>query len=485
MASAEKASPNAKLMVVVDTGLSDARSVSNLRVRMVTALASAVIFGLVAGICLWRGGIPSITHRALCYSGFAASGAALICGVAGAVLGVKMCRRLKANTMQTPQPLKKAQENLDAVLPQPPETISAEPPQRKPSVPAQPPETMSAEPPQRKPSVPAQPPETMSAEPPPERMEPSLHAMQTRTTLELRQQTLSPVAEARKQQMLTVMKEKKILLDKKGWEPLPEKDRATLQSEFTSVKHRIWHLEKLDEAAENRCRYSHIRPYVNTRVQLSNNTFIDASLDPAGFIRTSGPKQTTTNAFWQMVWEQKTSVIVMLTNLVDNGEARCDQYWPNYTLLVEGGIQIHLKSEQVYDEKLESAYTVRTFEVRRSGSGEVRTVRQVHVTNWVHHKGMSVQAFSAIIDAARLNQLDMDQQNGKMGPMVVHCSGGAGRTGAFCAGMMMREAHLENLGITDITHLLRYGREQRVMSIQTLKQYNLLHDYGRSLPSRN
>ncbi|MCP6336132.1 hypothetical protein NL449_29345, partial [Klebsiella pneumoniae] len=32
--------------------------------------------------------------------------------------------------------------------------------------------------------------------------------------------------------------------------------------------------------------------------------------------------------FWQMVWEQGSVVMVMLTRLTENGTAMCHRYWP-------------------------------------------------------------------------------------------------------------------------------------------------------------
>lgn len=41
-----------------------------------------------------------------------------------------------------------------------------------------------------------------------------------------------------------------------------------------------------------------------------------------------GPLPHTANDFWQMVWEQGSVVIVMLTRLTENGASMCHRYWP-------------------------------------------------------------------------------------------------------------------------------------------------------------
>lgn len=46
------------------------------------------------------------------------------------------------------------------------------------------------------------------------------------------------------------------------------------------------------------------------------------------YIATQGPLPHTVADFWQMVWEQGSVVIVMLTRLTENGVSMCQRYWP-------------------------------------------------------------------------------------------------------------------------------------------------------------
>lgn len=49
---------------------------------------------------------------------------------------------------------------------------------------------------------------------------------------------------------------------------------------------------------------------------------------PRTYIATQGPTDVTAVSFWSMVWEQGSSVIVMLTGLVEAGVLKCERYWP-------------------------------------------------------------------------------------------------------------------------------------------------------------
>ena len=91
-------------------------------------------------------------------------------------------------------------------------------------------------------------------------------------------------------------------------------------------------------------RYRDILAHDHTRVVLSTpslNTdpksdYINANMIPFPFITppeqqlilSQGPLENTTPAFWQMVLQYRTSTIVMVTECIEGGRAKCFQYWP-------------------------------------------------------------------------------------------------------------------------------------------------------------
>ncbi|PRP77053.1 receptor-type tyrosine-protein phosphatase S [Planoprotostelium fungivorum] len=186
-------------------------------------------------------------------------------------------------------------------------------------------------------------------------------------------------------------------------------------------------------------RYSNVLPKEHTRVKLSpipgeecsdyiNGNYIGGLLPGTEqeYIATQGPLQTTFQDFWRMVWEQSSSVIVMLTKEIEDERLKCDRYWPEPdTPLVVGDFRIELLDVMEKEE-----LTERTFSLTNEQSDETRKVYQFQFTAWPDHDLPTTQnPMEAFLDLAH----KVDQLNNTHGPLIVHCSAGIGRSGTFCA----------------------------------------------------
>lgn len=76
----------------------------------------------------------------------------------------------------------------------------------------------------------------------------------------------------------------------------------------------------------------------------------------------SAPLPDTVKDFWQMVWDNKVPVIVMLTKLVEGGRPKCHRYWPEKVGEVsqpKSYLTVKLTATQYFAD-----YELRTFEVK-------------------------------------------------------------------------------------------------------------------------
>uniref|UniRef100_A0A674DGX1 protein-tyrosine-phosphatase n=1 Tax=Salmo trutta TaxID=8032 RepID=A0A674DGX1_SALTR len=235
-----------------------------------------------------------------------------------------------------------------------------------------------------------------------------------------------------------------------------------------------WETAKKDEN-RNKNRYGNIIAYDHTRVRLQlldgdphsdymNANYIDGYHRPRHYIATQGPMQETVRDFWRMIWQENSGSIVMVTNLVEVGRVKCVRYWPDETD-VYGDIKVTLIETEPLAE-----YVIRTFTVQKKGHHEIREIRQFHFTSWPDH-GVPCYATGLLGFVRQVKFLNPPDA----GPIVAHCSAGAGRTGCFIAVDIMLDM-AENEGVVDIFNCIRELRSQRVNMVQTEEQYVFVHD---------
>ncbi|KAM4704580.1 receptor-type tyrosine-protein phosphatase mu isoform 12-T12 [Rhinophrynus dorsalis] len=235
-----------------------------------------------------------------------------------------------------------------------------------------------------------------------------------------------------------------------------------------------WDSAKKDENRMKN-RYGNIIAYDHSRVRLQsiedeassdyiNGNYIDGYHRPNHYIATQGPMQETVYDFWRMVWHENTASIVMVTNLVEVGRVKCCKYWPDDTEIYKD-IKVTLIETELLAE-----YVIRTFAVEKRGVHEIREIRQFHFTGWPDH-GVPYHATGLLGFVRQVKS----KSPASSGPLVVHCSAGAGRTGCFIVIDIMLDM-AEREGVVDIYNCVRELRSRRVNMVQTEEQYVFIHD---------
>ncbi|CAL8093173.1 unnamed protein product [Calicophoron daubneyi] len=268
-------------------------------------------------------------------------------------------------------------------------------------------------------------------------------------------------------------------------------------------------------------RYRDISPYDHTRVVLKHGAgdYINASFVTMNFpkvdievnyIAAQGPLPSTYGDFWQMCWEQRVSVVVMLTAVSERGRVKCHQYWPElgetlkFTACATSpsiqrgsqqrfsvSLQLETTLEETSDDFAHREFTITQLPLPRNAAlagsrpSEVRHVTQLQYISWPDHGVPKDSAdFISFVERVRKARGSSDA------PVVVHCSAGIGRTGVLimmetAMNLMERQQPVRPI---ELVHLMR---SQRALLIQTSSQFQFAcetiltvfqRDYEQRLP---
>lgn len=224
-----------------------------------------------------------------------------------------------------------------------------------------------------------------------------------------------------------------------------------------------------------------------------NASHIRASRSHKRYIASQGPLPATFEDFWSVIWDQDVRVIVMLTAEFEGGQNKCGSYWKGNDY---GPFRLRATSEQKVslDKDLhrvdstastlsktdshnsaataenstaevgrrranttttlnaggpttsqssasETPYViVRKFALSHAGHpfSPIREVTQLHFPSWPDFGAPAQPShLLALVELANSHQrpyatYDAPESGEHVRPMLVHCSAGCGRTGAFC-----------------------------------------------------
>ncbi|XP_049594937.1 tyrosine-protein phosphatase non-receptor type 13 isoform X5 [Syngnathus scovelli] len=249
-------------------------------------------------------------------------------------------------------------------------------------------------------------------------------------------------------------------------------DQKVPQQEFENLQN----LEPLDDCLvgqtkenKRKNRYKNIVPFDTTRVVLgTNGGYINANHikmavkdEEFAYIACQGPLPTTMGDFWQMVWEQKSNVVAMMTQEIEGGKVKCQRYWPDSpgtTEMVDQRLQVKLVKDQYLDH-----FVIRLVEVKDVTTEETQLVTHLNYTGWPDH-GTPSQPEQLLTFISYMRHVH------RSGPIITHCSAGIGRSGTLICidvvlGLISKDADF------DISDVVRNMRLQRKGMVQTEDQY--------------
>ena len=234
--------------------------------------------------------------------------------------------------------------------------------------------------------------------------------------------------------------------------------------------------EKPENSEKN--RFEHLLPYDQSRVilrQPQHSDYINASYISGYdsttkhmYIAAQSPfNDETIGDFWLMVYQERSSQIIFLANLEEDGIVKSEQYWPeDRTESQYHRIIVRLLKSDYY-----ANFIVRTFELQLAGRKDVRRVCQYHFTNWPDH-GVPEDPIPFL--EFRMKVRTSEQFNNG-GPITVHCGTGVSRTAVFIAiDSLLEQAKYENC--VNVFKFCNKMRKSRTFMVRTLKQYKFIYD---------
>ncbi|XP_011253586.1 uncharacterized protein LOC105249654 [Camponotus floridanus] len=256
-------------------------------------------------------------------------------------------------------------------------------------------------------------------------------------------------------------------------------DVNAINEEFAGIPQVSGKIDELPPGAEVKNRYANVIPLPETRVQLqklnndASTEYINASYvrGPKNatkyYIACQAPIESTVTDFWRMIWEQQCKVIIMLTDLVENGVEKCTEYIPPSEVTdchrLYGDFQVTLKKRETKEK-----YAISTLHLKNLENNTFREVFHI----WYLWPVSGVQSDGAGLIAVLLEARAL--QRGGPGPIVVHCSPGTGRTGTLIA-LDLGIRQYEITRTVDVPRVVYTIRRDRAGAVQTKEQYAFIY----------
>ncbi|KAI0225073.1 phosphotyrosine-specific ptp2-like protein [Massospora cicadina] len=222
-------------------------------------------------------------------------------------------------------------------------------------------------------------------------------------------------------------------------------------------------------------RYVNIWPYEHARVKLDDFSPGDSDYINASLIRESITGLLAAGLAVQLAADRDAH------QGGGGGRIRCHRYWPDApgeSKTISNKFEVKLLQQAVCSRT--GLLTLRKFRLARTDAASPRLVVQIQFSGW---PDFGVPEDPTLLlrvrNLARQFQGTFEARDGTTGPMVVHCSAGCGRTGAFCtidSAIAALDSGLAACYPDVVYALVDSFRDQRLSMVQTHRQLVLCYE---------
>uniref|UniRef100_A0A8D0B6A3 protein-tyrosine-phosphatase n=1 Tax=Salvator merianae TaxID=96440 RepID=A0A8D0B6A3_SALMN len=218
-----------------------------------------------------------------------------------------------------------------------------------------------------------------------------------------------------------------------------------------------------------------------------SNNYINAALTDSytkssAFIVTIHPLQNTVTDFWRLVYDYGCTSIIMLNQLNQlNSVWPCLQYWPEPGLQHFGTMEVEYVSKSADEDVIVRLFRIQN--ITRLQEGHLM-VRHFQYLRWSAYRDTPDSKKSFLHLLAQVEKWQRENGNGRM---IVHCLNGGGRSGTFCACIMILEM-IRCHQLVDVFFAAKMLRNYKPNMVESFEQYHFCYDlaleYLESLETR-
>ena len=269
------------------------------------------------------------------------------------------------------------------------------------------------------------------------------------------------------------------------------------------------HKKKLKQLDAKLCRYKEIYPYEYNIIKINNShENVNASMmnviTEGSFIASQGPNDNTVDDFWQMCFQYNVRYILMLCKEFEDNKKKCSNYWDKNMISQNfENIDFQILSQDNFIERKKITIFNKT-------TNETRLFHHLQFKQWPDHATPNIQnyvmlfreMFKFVDEGGELknknnnNNSNNNSNNSKnnsnnnsnnnipMGPILIHCSAGIGRTGVFLTLYALCKEINNQLKSQDsdciifsVYNFVRKLKEMRMFSVENINQYNFIYKF--------